>query len=102
MSWNVRPTEARALSRCALDDEPLATAIRLPFRPARSWIGELFGTRIAEPAGFEYVAATSRIRLPAAAAKIGGVSPTAPTSMAPAFSASSSGGPEVNALHWIW
>ena len=82
-------------------DEPFATAIFRPFRPARSVIGEFFGTRIAAPVGLEYVAATRVSRLPAAAAKIGGVSPTPPRSMAPALSASSSGGPEVNSLHSI-
>src|SRR6202161_3766993 len=39
---------------------------------------------------------------PAAAAKIGGVLPTAPMSMAPALAASSSGGPLVNVDQAMW
>ena len=64
-------------------------------------MGESFGTTIASPVP-PYVAPWTTLNgLSAAAAKSGGVLPTPPTWMAPAFRASSSGGPEVNSFHSI-
>ncbi len=59
------------------------------------WMGEFAGTRMATPCGFACSALTTAILLPPAAAKIGGASPTAPTSIEPALMACSIGGPEV-------
>src|SRR5258708_16831440 len=65
----------------------------------RNWatvrIGELRGTRIADPSGFACSAPTTAIGLPPAAAKTGGASPTVPISTDPAAMACSIGGPEV-------
>src|SRR5258708_36589738 len=63
----------------------------------RNWatvrIGELRGTRIADPSGFACSAPTTAIGLPPAAAKTGGASPTVPISTDPAAMACSIGGP---------
>lgn len=59
-------------------------------------IADPLGTRIADPLALCRYAATILIFEPAAAAKTGGVLPTPPMSTAPALTASSSGGPEVN------
>ena len=64
-------------------------------------MGESFGTTIASPLPPIVAPETTSILLLAAAANSGGVLPTPPRSMAPAFSASSSGGPEVNDFHSI-
>src|SRR5579862_2118213 len=58
-------------------------------------MGELAGTRIAEPSGLACSAPTTAILLPPAAAKIGGASPTEPMSTEPPLMACSIGGPEV-------
>src|SRR3984957_17990862 len=58
-------------------------------------MGELSGTRIADPSGFAASALTTAILLPPAAANTGGASPTDPTSIDPAPIACSLGGPEV-------
>src|SRR5215469_8328258 len=67
----------------------------LPRNCATVWMGEFFGTRIADPAGLAGSALTTAIWLPPAAAKTGGASPTAPTSIEPEPMACSIGGPEV-------
>ena len=80
---------------------PSATATFLPLRSATDLMSESFGTTIASPVP-PYVAAWTTLNLPLpAAANSGGVLPTPPTWMAPALSASSSGGPEVNSFHSI-
>ena len=80
---------------------PSATATFLPFRSATLVIGESLGTTIVSPLAPIVAPETTSILLLAAAANSGGVLPTPPMSMAPAFSASSSGGPEVNDFHLI-
>ncbi len=74
----------------------MATATRLPLSWAGAVMADPGGTTMAAPATFCRSAATTATFEPAAAAKIGGVLPTAPRSTPPAFTASSSGGPEGN------
>ena len=70
----------------------------------RSWATSLIGdpgsTSTASLTTLPCDAATSCTRARAAAAKITGVLPVLPTSIAPARAASISGGPEVNVDHW--
>src|SRR5450830_142407 len=98
MSRKVKPTVARALMVTLWALDPLPKATFLPLSSARVLIGELRGTSTA--CGDEGVAAAYTRFDPPAWAKIGGVSPTEPASMAPAPRASSMGGPNWNSTHF--
>ncbi len=78
---------------------PSATATFLPSSWATLVIGESFGTTMVSPSAPMVAPDTTSMLLLAAAANRGGVLPTPPRSMAPAFRAWSRGGPEVNSFH---
>src|SRR5436190_20942465 len=104
MSVKDIPALARAERSSQWAAEPWASATRLPLRSATVRMGEPFGATIARAdcaASRPVDAATILIGAPADCEKIGGASPTPPTSMAPALSPSSSGGPAAKLLHAI-
>lgn len=88
-------------STCPCADVPFPTAIRAPRRSATVRIGESRRTRIASLVTLPRLADTTCTRARAAAAKIVGVLPVPPTSIAPARAASISGGPAVKVRHSI-
>jgi len=98
-SAGTKPAFVSWSNRLPCAELPLATATRLPLRSARVLTADPFGTSTASPEAEARPAEMMAIFPPAAALKIGGVLPTPPTSTAPAFAASSSGGPEVKVDH---
>src|SRR4051794_20998838 len=71
----------------------------MPLRSATDRTGDPFGTTIVSPLAPIVAPEITVILLLSAAANSGGVLPTPPRSMAPALSASSSGGPDVKVFH---